>query len=73
MPLSYSQMTVHDWTVHGYIGGCLGTWMNFLENQWRKKEGVLFLFFLKGKSCRENLRLPPKCWKYKEIRSNLKN
>jgi hypothetical protein len=51
-------MTVHDWTVHGYIGGCLGTWMKFLENQWRKKEGVLFLFF-KGKSCRGKSQVTP--------------
>jgi len=44
----------YDWTVHGYIDGFLGTWMKFLENGWRK-EGFVFL---KGKSCRENLRLP---------------
>lgn len=35
--------------------------------------GVLLFFFLKEKVVGENLRLPPKCWKYKEIRSNLKN
>jgi hypothetical protein len=41
-------MAVHDWTVHGYIDGFSGTWMNFLENGWRKKG----FFFLKGKNCR---------------------
>jgi hypothetical protein len=29
-------MAAHDWTVHGYIDGFLGMWMNFLENGWRK-------------------------------------